>query len=91
MLDILDIINKSQCFAQFFKQIHWFNFILCPVHYFTIDLQIRNLKKKPERLINVRYSESIACGSDIMEKYLDKWTCRRTSSFQHVTYQADKW
>ena len=30
-------------------------------------------------------------GSDKMDKYMDKWTCRRTSSFQHVTYPADKW
>ena len=25
------------------------------------------------------------------DKCLDKWTCRRTSSLQHVTYPADKW
>ena len=30
-------------------------------------------------------------GPDKMDKYPDKWTCRRTSSFQHVTYPADKW
>ena len=34
--------------------------------------------------------ESIQFGSDKMDKYLDKWTCRRTSSYQHVTYPADK-
>ena len=35
--------------------------------------------------------ESIQFGSDKMDKYLDKWTCMRTSSFQHVAYPADKW
>ena len=35
--------------------------------------------------------ESVQFGSDKMDKYLDKWTCRRTSSLQHVTYPADKW
>ena len=29
--------------------------------------------------------------SDKMDKYLDEWTCMRTSSFQHVTYPAYKW
>ena len=35
--------------------------------------------------------ESVQFGSDKMDKCLDKWTCRRTSSLQHVTYPADKW
>ena len=55
--------------------------------YIIQTLQIGNFKN----ISAILTIESIQFGSDKMDKYPDKWTCRRTSSFQHVTYPADKW
>ena len=61
-------------FCTIFKQTHWLNFILCPVHYFNFTVAICNSNtpdkkfKKPVRLMfSMLTIESIQFGSDKMD------------------------
>ena len=63
----------------------WFNIICCVLTY-VVTIIVNKKQQSLTYLIQI-----LRFGSDKMDKYLDKLICRRTSSFQHVTYPADKW
>ena len=95
MLDILDI--NASVLHDFLSNVRDIIQIMSSTlfdHYVAVcnsNTPDKKFKKLVRVMSAILTTERIPFGSAKMDKYLDKWTCRRTSSFQHVTYPADKW